>query len=174
MSLIRPEVAARLQRWHEVIAALLALAFGLWVLTRGGWLFGALGLVIAGVALGLARAAWQRLRFVPQGEAPGVIEIDEGQVAWFGPGGGGFLSLAELTGLGLIRVQGLRCWQLRQSDGQALLIPVAAEGADRLYDALTALPGIEGEVLVRALATEADQPFLWRRDRDALRIDRRP
>lgn len=174
MTLIRPEVAAGLRRWREVLAAGLALAFGLWVLGRGGWLFGVLGLVIAVFALGFGIAAWQRLRFVPPGEGPGVVEVDEGQVAWFGPGGGGFISLAELTALGLLRVQGLRCWQLRQSDGQTLLIPVAAEGAERLYDALTALPGIEGALLLNALAAEEDSPFLWRRDRDAPRIGRRP
>lgn len=164
MSLIRPDLAARLHRAREAIGAGLALAFGAWIATRGGWLLAALGGAIALTGAGLLVAALQRLRFAPRSQGPGVVEVDEGQIAWFGPGIGGFVSVADLAELGLITVQGLRVWRLRQGDGQLLLVPVDAQGAGQLYDALTTLPGIEGHRLLAALDTPADTPLIWRRD----------
>lgn len=163
MSLIRPELAAQLHRRREVIGAALALVAGLWLATRGGWLLAGLGGTLALAGAGLALVALRRLRFAPQGQGPGVVEVDEGQVGWFGPGIGGYVSLSDLAELGLVTVQGLRVWRLRQTDGHLLLVPVNAQGADRLYDALTALPGIDGTRLLAALDAAADTPVVWRR-----------
>lgn len=174
MSLIRPELAARLTRAREAIGAGVALAFGLWLATRGGWLLAGLGGVVALVGAGLLVAAIQRLRFAPVTRGPGVVEVDEGQIAWFGPGIGGFVSLAELAELGLITVQGLRVWRLRQSDGQMLLVPVDAQGAGQLYDALTTLPGIEGHRLLAALRAPGDTPLIWQRATSRILPFRRP
>ncbi|MDX5359566.1 MAG: hypothetical protein LPK12_17725 [Rhodobacterales bacterium] len=174
MSLIRPELAARLTRAREAIGAGLALAFGLWLATRGGWLLAGLGGAVALVGAGLLVAAIQRLRFAPATRGPGVVEVDEGQIAWFGPGIGGFVSLAELAELGLITVQGLRVWRLRQSDGQMLLVPVDAQGAGQLYDALTTLPGIEGHRLLAALGAPGDTPLIWQRAPSRILPFRRP
>jgi len=165
--MIRPELAAALHRWREpLIAACVALA-GLWVATRGGWLLGPVGLLIAALAAGLGLSAFRRVRFARQVGAPGVVELDEGQVAYLGPASGGFLSLRELSEIRLIAVQGRRHWRLKQSDGQALIIQVDAAGAEALYDAFAALPGIEmGRVLAAMEAEALPQdlaPPLWRR-----------
>lgn len=174
MSLIRPEAAALLHRHRETLTTAATALFGLWVLTRGGWFWGAVGLALVLVGLGLLVAALQRLRFAAPADGPGTIEIDEGQIAWFGPGIGGFVSLAELAEIGLIRVQGIRVWRLRQADGQVLLVPVAAEGAARLFDALTTLPGVEGNILLTALERDIDSPFLWRRSAGLRQVTKQP
>lgn len=163
MSLIRPELAARLHRAREAIGAGLTAALGLWIATRGGWLLAAIGGGVMVVAAGLFIMAVQRLRFARPAQGPGMVEVDEGQIGWFGPGIGGFVSLAELSELGLVTVQGLRVWRFRQTDGQLLLIPVDAQGAERIYDALTALPGIDGARLLAALDSPGDTPIIWRR-----------
>ena len=99
--------------------------------------------------------------------APGVVEVDEAQVAYLGPATGGFVSLPELAEIRLIAVQGQRHWRLKQTDGQALIIPVDAAGAGALYDAFAALPGIDmGRFLaaMEAAALPAElSPPLWRR-----------
>ncbi|MDO9525544.1 MAG: hypothetical protein Q7J57_08365 [Gemmobacter sp.] len=165
MSLIRPELARTLYRWREVIAATGIGLAGLWISTRGGWFLGPVGALVIAGAVGIGWMGWRRLRFSQPASAPGVVEIDEGQIGWFGPGIGGFVSLAELADLGLVTVSGIRCWRFRQIDGDTLLIPVAAQGADRLYDALTALPGIDGAALVAALDRPEDTAMIWRRRR---------
>jgi hypothetical protein len=164
MSFVRPEVQALFTRWRGVLGAgALALA-GVWVFARGGWLMGAVGAVLALAGLGLGWLALQRLRFARPATGPGVVEVIEGQIGWYGPGIGGYVSLSDLTQLGLVTVAGLRCWRLVQADGQLLQVPVDATGAEKLFDALTALPGIEPRRLLTALDLPADSPFLWRRD----------
>ena len=160
MGLIRPEARAILWRWREVAATLAAAGFGLWLMALGGYLLVPLGGVVAGGALFLALIALRRLRFAQGRGAPGIVTVDEGQVAYFGPESGGFVALRELVEVRLIRVQGVRHWRLKQSDGQALLIPVEAEGAEALFDAFAALPGMDTQALVAALerpATPATQ-----------------
>lgn len=165
MSFIRPEAAAALHRWREVIAAAAVALAGLWLGTRGGWLLGGVGALMVAAAAATGWIALRRLRFARAPSGPGVVEIDEGQIGWFGPGLGGFVALSELTELGLVTVAGLRCWRLRQQDGQNLLIPVDAQGAERLFDAFALLPGLDTRALIAALDRPADSPFLWRRHR---------
>jgi hypothetical protein len=43
-------------------------------------------------------------------------------------------SLDELVEIRLLAMRGRRMWRLKQTDGQALLIPVDAEGAEKLFD----------------------------------------
>lgn len=162
MSLIRPELRAAFHRWREVIAAGAVAAAGLWLIGLGGYLFHTLGALVVLGGLALARGGWRRLRFARAATAPGVVEVIEGQVGWYGPGIGGFAALPELAELGLVTVAGLRCWRLRQHDGQVLLIPVAATGAEKLYDAFGALPGLDPAVLLAALDDPADRPVIWR------------
>jgi hypothetical protein len=103
------------------------------------------------LAAGLGVLAWRRKRFAQTGEAPGVVEFDEGQVSYFGPNSGGAVALRELVELRLLMVGGQRVWRLKQQDGQALLIPVAALGAERLFDAFASLPGMDTAALVAAV-----------------------
>jgi hypothetical protein len=165
MSFIRPEVLEFIARWRGIIGASALTLCGVWLGLRGGWLMVSLGLIIGLAGLGLGWLGLQRLRFSRSATGPGMVEVIEGQVGWYGPGVGGYVSLSELTELGLVTVAGLRVWRLVQSDGQLLLIPIDAKGSDQLFDALTALPGIEARRLLGALSLPADSPFLWRRAR---------
>lgn len=150
--MIRPEAQAALWRWREVAVGVAVLGFGLWLMRLGGYLLLPLGAAVGlgGVALGVL--AWRRLRFVPVGEAPGVVQLDEGQVSYMGPQVGGFVSLRDLAELRLISMRGRRLWRLKQTDGQALLIPVEAAGAEALFDAFSSLPGLSSADLLAALA----------------------
>lgn len=163
MALIRHEVTDLLYRWREALVAVGVACLGLWVATRGGWLLAGGGILILALAASLFWSAVQRLRLTPEGVGPGIVEIDEGQIAWYGPGIGGFVSLPEVSEIGLVTVQGLRVWRLRQADGQLLLIPLGATGIDGLFDALTALPGLDIQRLVEASEASQDIPVLWRR-----------
>ncbi|MCB2116006.1 MAG: hypothetical protein KDE00_06800 [Rhodobacteraceae bacterium] len=166
--MIRPELRVRLHRWREVIAAGMALAFGLWVAAQGGLVLTPLGLALAALALGWGVVALRRLRFQLAVGAPGIVEVDEGQVGYFGPSFGGFVSLSDLAELRLTEFHGKRQWRLRTLDGQVLSVPIDAAGAERLFDAFASLPGIDMAALTAALGHGQATLPLWTRPRAAL------
>lgn len=175
--MIRPAARAFLARWQEAGFGAAVLAGGVWIAAQGGWVLLPAGGGIAALGGGLMLLALRRLRFAAAPATPGVVEVDEQQVGYLGPAGGGFVSLRELVELRLIARGGRRFWRLKQADGQALLIPVDAAGADRLFDAFSALPGLDSGALVAALTPaapggagallpagpEALGPVIWRR-----------
>ncbi|GGD37684.1 hypothetical protein [Sinisalibacter lacisalsi] len=150
MTFIRPELRHELHRWREVIAASAVLALALWWALTGLGLIRWIGwaLVVGGAAL-----LWtgiQRARFHGGHGGLGVVEVDERQIAYLAPVGGGIASLDLLTevSLGPDRA-GLPVWRFR-SGGETLIIPASAEGTAKLFDALTALPGVDIEAAIRA------------------------
>lgn len=156
--MIRPEVIALIFRAREVLWALAVIGTGAWLIWLGGYLLAPLGGAVAVLGAGLALLAWRRMRFSQGVDAPGVVEVDEGQVGYYGPGSGGFVSLPELVELRLLTMRGRRLWRLKQLDGQALLIPVEAAGAERLFDAFASLPGMDTGALVAVLDKAPEGP----------------
>jgi hypothetical protein len=156
LAVIRPDLRADLWRWREVIGAGAVVALGLWIALPGGWVLVPVGLLVAALGAGLAVQGWRRLRFAQGSDAPGVVAVDEGQISYMGPQLGGFVSVPELEELRLITLRGRRLWRLRQVDGQVLLIPVDAAGADGLFDVFATLPGMDMAALLAALAPQGD------------------
>lgn len=158
MSFLRPELAAALVRWREPLVWVGALAFGLALAWRGyaggGPLLIVVGALASGVALGLLRGALGRQALRAAAPGPGVVAIDEGRIGYLGPLDGGYADLATLSEVSLVaRAGGAgRAWVLRSEDGSRLEIPLGAEGAERLPDALAALPGFDLSRGVAALA----------------------
>lgn len=176
MTLFRPEVLAALHRWREVIVAGAVAVSGMWLIVLGGLLLIPVGAAVLVLAAVIARMAWRRVRFMQPGTGPGLVEVDEGQVGYMGPAFGGYVALPDLAELRLLTLHGQRLWRLKQADGQVLLIPVAAAGAERLFDAFATLPGMDAEALVTALTPPAPPggaalvahgtvigPVIWRR-----------
>ncbi len=163
MSFLRPELAAGLHRWREVLAGLGVVAAGAWLAGLGGWFFAGLGGLVALAGLGLALAGLRRLRFRPAGRGPGLVRMVEGQVAYFGPETGGFAALTEVERLHIAPGPGGAVWILDQPQG-AVEIPLDAEGAERLYDFFGVLPGIDMPAVIAAARHPPAQPtVLWRR-----------
>lgn len=152
--MIREGAREALWRWREVIAAGLVVVFGLWVASYGGWVLIPFGGLVAAFGAGLGVQAWRRLRFAQGADAPGIVEVDEGQISYMGPQLGGFVSVPELVELRLVTLRGRRLWRLKQADGQALLVPVDAAGAEGLFDVFATLPGMDMEAVLAALSPE--------------------
>jgi hypothetical protein len=165
MTLIRPEVARSLHHWREAIFAGGVLALGLWLIFLGGWLLGALGLVVTGLGAGYLWVAVRRARFLAGDGGPGVVQVDEGRIGYFGPFHGGSAALARLTAIRLRSApNGRRTWQLEHPDGPSLLIPANAAGADALFDAFATLPGLDPARLVAASrAGGVGERLIWER-----------
>ncbi|WP_374424748.1 hypothetical protein [Paracoccus sp. (in: a-proteobacteria)] len=155
--MIRPELAARLRPWTETLSALAATGFGLWVFSLGGWLFWPLGAVIAVVAGLWALDARRRMRFNHAALGPGMVELDEGAIRYLSPNRllGGEIPLRDLAEIRMLRLNGRRHWRMKSRDGQALLVPVDAAGAERLASAFASLPGLDLGRVAAALADDA-------------------
>lgn len=163
MSFFRPEVTRALHRGQELIAAGAVAAFGLWLVWLGGWVLMPLGLIVLALAVGWAVIARRRLRFAREVTAPGLVEVDEGQVGYFSAQFGGVLALDDVVELRLIVMGERRAWRLRDRAGQVLTIPTEAQGAEALHDAFATLPGIDMAVLAAALGQAGEGGVLWRR-----------
>ena len=158
--MIRPELMAPLRRWSEVLTGLGIAALGLWALQSRDQFFQLLAGLVVLAGLALAFAGWRRLRFQKGGQAPGIVQVLEAQISYFGPETGGFIGAGELVELHLLRDG--PAWRLIGQDGTRLDIPVAAEGAQALYDIFAALPGIEmGRVLAALDAPAGEMQALW-------------
>jgi hypothetical protein len=166
MSFLRPEARAALWRWRELIAGAALLAFGLWWVATGltviRWL--AVPVIAAGAAI--VWTGLQRLRFRRGGGGAGVVEIDERRLSYWGPLTGGIIDLDDLARLSLDPGGKPLHWVLTPHQGQVLHIPVDAEGADALFDAFAALPGLPAERMLDLLAHPPDRPVtLWQSGR---------
>ena len=91
------------------MAGLLALG-GLWVASRGGYLLLPVGGAVVALAAVLGIAAFRRLRFAQEVNAPGWVEVDEGQVGYLGPAFGGYVALPDLVEIRLLSMRGRRLW----------------------------------------------------------------
>ena len=163
--IVRPEISAGLARWHEVLLSATLALVGLWVGAWGGWFFAAVGGLVTALGAAFAVIGWRRLRFRRADLGPGVVRVVEGQLAYLGPHGGGFVGLADLVELGLIADEaGVRCWRLVPHHGTPVMVPVAALGSEVLYDLFASLPGLDMAALLAALdQTDLPNPVVWRR-----------
>lgn len=156
--LFRPEALAQLHRWRDVLIGAALGGLGLWLLPGPGLLARALGAVLGLLGAGLMLVAVRRLRLQVWAEGPGIVQVIEGQVAYFGPEGGGFAALDDLAALAVAGDD----WVLTAADGSTLRIPRGARGVEALTDALVRLPGLDPSALLRAAAPGAPA-VLWRR-----------
>lgn len=184
--MIRRDLLMRLHPWREVIAAGLTAGIGLWLFLRGGLFFQPLGLGVIAIAAVWALAARRQMSFRRQIAAPGLVEVDEGAIRLYAvpvaqpalspvpvdsssrprPATtfGGEVALRDLVEIRLLRLSGKPHWRLKTGDGQALLIPVDAAGADALANAFATLPGIEMGRLSAALSPNgAVMQTVWTR-----------
>ena len=174
VSFVRPEVAGLFQRWLETAIYVGITGFGVyWLLTAGPadlfWRWG-LAAAVAVIGFWFIRSAALSAMTRGDGEAPGVVQIDERRVAFFGPHAGGVVSINDIFAIEIWAADEAHWryepeWVLRWSETEpALIIPISAQGADALADAFTALPGFAAEKAVAALKAPVGATVtIWRR-----------
>ena len=173
MSFVRPELAERLRTWREPIVWGLLLGAGIWLIwfgySRLAPLPFALGLVFSATGIALLRPAVRRLRLSAEALGEGVVVIDEARIAYLGPRQGGFVDLPAVTRVEVVTrphvpPNSAHAWVITTEDGTRLTIPVGAEGADRLLDALSPLPGIDFDAGIAAVAARGPgRTLLWKK-----------
>ena len=171
MSFLRPEATAQLLRWREVMIGVALFTLGMiWVLTRSG-LLPYLGAGFAGLGIALIMVGRQRARFRLPGRGPGIVNVTEDQIAYFGPVTGGTIALDDLEQLSLDSTEEPAHWVLIQHGEPELCIPVTAEGAEALFDAFARLPGLKTEhMLAQMHGLSGARVVIWRAGNDLPRL----
>lgn len=162
--LIRPELRAGLRRWREALTGGAVMLLALWAWTQGigivAWLAVPLGL--AGAALVSTGVVRGQLR--GPGTGPGVVDMTEGQLAYFGPRDGGVVALDAVQAIAIDRTGKPAHWIVERAGEPPLHIPVTAKGADTLLDAFAALPGFRMDRAVHPRGSAGTGPrVIWRR-----------
>lgn len=160
---MRPAARAALWRWREVLGAIAVGLIGVW------WAIGSIGivrwlgiiLILLAVIAGLAGI--QRARFRQTGAGPGIVQVAERRLAYFGPLNGGQMDIADLTRLELDPTSHpAPSWILTGMGGQFLAIPINATGAEELFDLFGSLQGIKTEAMLDVLArTPSARVDVW-------------
>lgn len=168
--MIRPELLAQILRWREAAIGGGAALLGLyWTLFDGGvmrWV--GVAFVLGGTAIlreGVARGRRPR-----DGGGPGIVDVNERQIAYLSGHGGGTVSLEALDRVAVeVPQAGTPHWLIEGSDGTRLEIPLDAEGAGQVFDAIAALPGVtHAETLAATRASAPGSRTLWQRHRPRL------
>ncbi len=165
MKFFRPEAKAAVWRWREAIAGVLLALLGLWLVAGPGFLLAVPGYAAIGCGLLVIWLGVQRGRFRGAGGGPGAVQVDEGQVTYFGPLTGGTVALREMDSLTLDGTMFPAHWRLAQRGETPLLIPVNAAGAEALFDAFATLPGLRTERMLSTLRADPHSAVvIWQRD----------
>lgn len=167
--MIRPELKSGLWRWRETLIGAGVATVGFYLAVSGFGLVQMLGfsMVVAGAVLMFA--GFQRARFRVGDGGPGVVQVDEGQVTYFGPFDGGSVAIRQLTLLELDpKTRPASSWVLTEPGQPPLAIPTTAEGADALFDVFAALDGIRTERMLAELQKEPKRRVtIWERQPSA-------
>ncbi|MCG6885289.1 MAG: hypothetical protein LJE62_16190 [Silicimonas sp.] len=176
MSFVRPEAAAFLKKWREAMIGAVVLMFNLNMAAGSSGVLNAFAWV--GVLLGAALfiEGVRRARLPDKSGGLGVVEVDERQVTYLGPHGGGALSIDELARVKVRTAEKGKAgsdffWEFTDRSGQRLTIPGDAENASALFDALTVLPGADYEAVIKASGLKEQREFLVWECAQAPRID---
>ena len=164
MTFFRPEAKAALWRWREVLVGIVVAVLALWWLAGPGGLLAFIAPALLVAAGALIMIGLQRGRFRGAGGGLGTVQVDEGQVSYFGPLSGGMIALREMSRLTLEGGQSPAHWRLEQPGLPDVMIPVDAEGADALFDAFASLPGLKTEHMLAQLKAAPDASVvIWQR-----------
>lgn len=161
MNFVRPEAQKVVRQWREVLIGAAVLTLGLYWASGFG-LLKWIGAVVAIAGGAMIVAGIQRARFRGKLGGPGLVQVDEREITYYGPLDGGAVAIDEMTGLSLDARSDPPVWVLRQPSVPPLHIPVNAEGTDALFDAFAALPGIRTEHMLAQLKAKPDHPVvIW-------------
>jgi hypothetical protein len=171
MSFIRPEAAQELRRWRESLIGGAMCLFGLWVALGTHGITSTVGASLLVMGTIMLFLGFQRARFRVGAGGAGLVQVDEGQVTYFGPYDGGTiaLSLLERVELDPTGNDGAR-WLLTQAGQPPLAVPTDAAGGEALFDVFASLPGLNTERMLGELRRHPNvRVTIWKNTRIALR-----
>jgi hypothetical protein len=161
----RPEAKALIWRFRDVWGALSVLGLGIWWAITGLGFVQWLGFAIAALGAMLLVAGVQRGRFRQGSDGPGIVQITERRLAYFGPLDGGVMDINDLSRLSFDPTgHPAPYWILTGPEEGDIAIPTTATGAEALFDAFLSLPGIQTEKMLGVLSDPPEhRVVIWSR-----------
>jgi hypothetical protein len=156
-------------RWRESLAGFVVALAGLYLAVTGTGLAQMFGFSMVVAAAVLMFAGLQRARFRIGSGGPGMVQVDEGQVTYFGPFDGGSVAIRQLSLVELDpKTKPTSSWVLTEIGQPPLAIPTTAEGAEALFDVFASLEGIRTERMLAELQKEPKKRVvIWQREKTA-------
>jgi hypothetical protein len=156
VSFIRPSILIHLSKWREAYFVTGVLLLGFWLFVSGfttlNLILQGLGLIVSLVGIVLLRTTIQRIRFKRTQKAPGMVDVTEREISYYGPMHGKTISLESLHKIELRESEAYAAiWVLHHVGGDPMIVPISAQGSDGLFDAFTGLSGVKMETLVAAI-----------------------
>jgi hypothetical protein len=170
MAFIRPELKEALSRFRDAVIGVGVSLFGIyWAINSQGFM-SIVGTSLAVAGALLVFAGIQRGRFMVGSDGVGVVDVDEGQVTYFGPLGGGSVVIDDLLKVEYdATARPVAEWILHDPVNGELRIPTNAKGADALFDVFASLSGMQTEKMLAVLKTRRRKHVvIWQADRAAL------
>ncbi|TDT74060.1 hypothetical protein BDE40_2845 [Litoreibacter halocynthiae] len=169
--MIRPEIHDLFWRYFELLIGAAIIVMGVMIFNLHGLLWQGIGAMFVVAGLAYLWTAWRRVRLTSKThDGPGVVEVDERQITYFAPLGGGAVSINDLARVTILTddrgpfAEDVH-WLLEENGGSRLLIPNSAEGAAQLYDALAPLKGVDFEAAIRAMGSSTPDSFvIWAKE----------
>ncbi|MEL6915312.1 MAG: hypothetical protein AAFP13_12510 [Pseudomonadota bacterium] len=172
--MIRPEVRRLLREWAEILlGGALIVVGGNWLVT-GHTLQPVLGGLFCLLGLALIASGWRRVRFPASGGGRGLVEVTERQISYMTAEGGAAIAIDALARVEVMAHPGGLTWTFTGEGGETLRIPGDARGAEKLFDALVPLPGINYDQAMQAarapqsFAGRSETFLIWQKNRKAL------
>jgi len=167
---IRPELKASLWRFRDALIGAGVSILALWMIFAGRGFVPWLGYVVLALGVVMSIAGVQRARFRQGDDGPGVVQIAERRLAYFGPLDGGTVDLENIAMLAFEPVgYPVPHWIVTGPENRDLAIPITARGAEALFDTFSALPGMRTEQLLSVLQDRpAQRVVIWSRPRHLL------
>lgn len=163
---LRPEVRVFLARYAQALFGGAIMLFGVWWITISFGIMRGLGVAIVVAGLGLLVEGLRRARLTSKsnGSGPGIVEIDERRITWMSGHFGGSIAMDALATVDIqVTPEGEALWVFLQTDGERLVVPASAKGAEKIVDVLSALKGLDYDAALRAMSSdEAGRFHLWR------------
>lgn len=165
---IRPDVRRFVMQNLELIGGLVISLLGIVLAATNSGFWQVLGLTFAVAGAVLLFTGIQRARFRNDAGGPGIVQVDEALITYFGPIEGGSVSIQNLSRVELEPAAKPLHWVLLEPGQRPLHIPTNAAGANALFDAFAALPGMDTERMLALLNGKAQSRVtVWEREGNA-------
>lgn len=175
MNFIRPSVITHFRRWRESYGVGIVVLLGAWLALKGylitSPIYIGVGVLIILVTLGILRTVILRTRFGQEAKAPGLVEVKERQISYFGTMVGKSVSLDDVTKIELRESEAYSAiWVLHSMDADPMIVPISAKGSQMLFDAFASLPRVRLDDLVAAVnRSPIQRHVIWEKVKPSIR-----